>query len=242
MNTRLLCCLLALSPSTALADDAHWGYQGEHGAEHWGELDPAFALCSTGRNQSPINIDRALDAELPALQLDYSAASQQIVHNGHTVQINFANGAVLQLDGQPFALKQAHFHAPSENTIEGKSFPLEAHFVHQSSDGQLAVIGLMFELGSDNPGLLAAWQGLPMKAGEQQTMTELPATQLLPSHRDYYRFNGSLTTPPCSEGVRWLLLKQAVSLSAAQLARFTDSIEGHNNRPVQALNARVVVE
>ena len=166
-----------------------------------------------------------------------------MVNNGHTVQVGYAPGSTLQLDGTTFELKQFHFHAPSENLIEGKSYPLEGHLVHVSDKGEIAVVAVMFEAGKANPALAAAWSALPAKVGEIQALkTPLVAEQLLPENRDYYRFSGSLTTPPCSEGVRWLVMKQPVEVSQAQIDAFKAVMHHPNNRPVQPLNGRVVLQ
>ena len=149
----------------------------------------------------------------------------------------------LELDGMRFELKQFHFHAPSENLIEGKSYPLEGHLVHANDRGELAVVAVMFEPGRANAALSLAWQVLPAKAGESHGLKEpVSAEQLLPAKRDYYRFSGSLTTPPCSEGVRWLVMKEPVQVSQAQIDAFKAVMHHPNNRPVQPLNGRLVLQ
>lgn len=228
-----------------LADEhpPHWGYVGHAGPEHWGELSPQFAACRDGKNQSPVDISAAVDAPLPPLALAYGSAATNVVNNGHTVQFNFAPGSVLKVDGLSFALKQLHFHTPSENHIEGKSYPLEAHLVHASSDGQLAVVAVLYEQGSDNAVLAASWAQLPMQVSEPLPLSAaLKAQDLLPAARDYYRYSGSLTTPPCSEGVRWLVMKEHPQISQQQVKHFMAAVGQANNRPLQPHYARQVVE
>jgi carbonic anhydrase len=159
------------------------------------------------------------------------------------VQVNFKEGNMLVLDSMAYQMKQVHFHAPSENTIHDKSYPLEAHFVHADSKGNLTVIGVMFKEGKANPGLASLWSQMPNEISEPVALkNRMTASELIPQNRSYYRFSGSLTTPPCSEGVRWLLLKTPMTASKAQIEAFEHAIHHHNNRPIQALNGRVIVE
>ena len=222
---------------------AHWAYEGKEGPEHWAKLKPEFVTCEAGRNQSPINIEEAIDAPLKPLKGIQKVAAKEILNNGHTVQANFKFGNMLLLDDVPYQMKQVHFHAPSENTIKGKSYPLEAHFVHADKNGNLSVIGVMFKEGKANPGLEKLWAQMPKEAGAPIPLkAKVSASEMIPENRDYYRFSGSLTTPPCSEGVRWLLLKTPMTASKEQIEAFEEVMRHHNNRPVQPLNGRVVVE
>jgi carbonic anhydrase len=228
-------------PITAAAQ--HWGYEGEAAPAHWGKLDPKFALCGSGKNQSPIDIAGRTKAELKPLKLDYKAGATEILNNGHTVQVNYASGSMLQVDGHSFELKQFHFHAPSENKIDGKHYPMEGHLVHADKEGNLAVVAFMFEEGAASALLTKLWDKMPAKAGDKHNVAAgLSITQLLPKDAAYYRFNGSLTTPPCSEGVRWLVMKKPVTASKAQIAQFSKAVGVANNRPVQALNARAIMQ
>ncbi|WP_421264279.1 carbonic anhydrase [Aeromonas veronii] len=241
MRKSLLACSLLLCP-VVFAAAPHWEYSGEAGPAHWAKLTPEFGQCA-GSNQSPVNLSGLVEAKLAPLVLHYKAGGNTVVNNGHTVQVGYAPGSTLQLDGTRFELKQFHFHAPSENLIEGKSYPLEGHLVHVSDKGEIAVVAVMFEAGKANPVLAAAWSALPAKVGEIQALkVPLSAEQLLPENRDYYRFSGSLTTPPCSEGVRWLVMKQPVEVSQAQIDAFKAVMHHPNNRPVQPLNGRVVLQ
>ncbi len=241
MRKSLLACALLLCP-VVFAAAPHWEYSGEAGPAHWAKLTPEFGQCA-GSNQSPVDLSGLVEAKLAPLVLHYKAGGNTVVNNGHTVQVGYAPGSTLQLDGTRFELKQFHFHAPSENLIEGKSYPLEGHLVHVSDKGEIAVVAVMFEAGKANSALAAAWSALPAKVGEIQPLkTPLVAEQLLPENRNYYRFSGSLTTPPCSEGVRWLVMKQPVEVSQAQIDAFKAVMHHPNNRPVQPLNGRVVLQ
>jgi carbonic anhydrase len=239
---KLLSLALLTCSGFALAGGhgAHWGYDD---AEHWGKLGPDYALCSTGKNQSPINITHTLEAQTPPLTFDYQQGNAEIVNNGHTIQVNIRAASTLTLRGHSYSLKQFHFHAPSENEIDGKSYPLEAHFVHADKRGNLAVVAVMFEVGEENTGLSTAWRNMPEHAEETQQLTDfISPSALLPNNKDYYRFNGSLTTPPCSEGVTWLVMKQAMTVSQAQLDQFKQVMGHPNNRPIQPVNARPVLK
>jgi carbonic anhydrase len=236
--------ILALGAALAAAPAAaqHWGYSGEAGPENWSKIDSKFAMCALGRNQSPIDLAGFVEADLKPLTLAYKAGAAEIVNNGHTVQVDYAPGSTLTVDGRTFELKQFHFHSPSENKVGGKQFPLEGHIVHADRDGNLAVVAVMFQEGAANALLGKLWEKMPAKAGEKTALPAgLSAAQLLPADRDYYRFNGSLTTPPCSEGVWWLVMKRPATASKAQIAQFGKAVGFANNRPIQPVNARPVL-
>ena len=224
------------------AHAVHWSYEGEGAPEHWGDIDPRFTTCSNGVNQSPINLTGFTEADLPAITFNYNLISTEMLDNGHTEQINIKEGSSITVDGIVFELKQFHFHSPSENNINGKSFPLEAHFVHASKDGKLAVVAVMFEEGKANAALTELWAQMPEKVGEHHAIDAKHLDALLPEDRDYYRFNGSLTTPPCTEGVRWLVMKKSVTLSKAQIETFKEVMHHQNNRPLQPTNARMILK
>ncbi len=244
MSKKLLTTLLLTASLTLVASangKAHWAYEGDTNPAHWGELDPKFSACSEGLNQSPVNLGGFVESELPAIDFKYMLKSTEILNNGHTVQINMAKGSTITVDGISFELKQFHFHTPSENNINDKSFPLEAHFVHASDKGELAVVAVMFDEGKENKTLATLWKNMPMKAGDKSALVESIET-LLPENRDYYRFNGSLTTPPCTEGVRWLVMKESITLSKEQIATFEKVMHHPNNRPIQNTNARMILK
>lgn len=222
---------------------ASWSYEGKEGPEYWGKLQPEFSTCDTGRNQSPINIDATVVASLKPLKVSQKFPAKDIANNGYTIQANFKDGNMLMIDDTAFKMKQVHFHAPSENTIRGKSYPLEAHFVHADAKGNLAVIGVVFKIGSANVGLEKLWKQLPNETGTPTTLkARVLASEMIPEDKNYYRFSGSLTTPPCSEGVRWLVMKTPITASKAQIDAFERAMRHHNNRPIQPLNGRVIVE
>lgn len=246
MNTRIaliLAASLLASPVAFASGKTHWEYSGHEGPEHWGELAPEFTACATGVNQSPINLTGFIEANLPPIKFGYATQASEILNNGHTIQANFAPGSSIMVDGVAFELKQVHFHNPSENLINGKSFPLEGHLVHADKDGHLAVVAVMFNEGKANAGIAALWKQMPTEAGSPVTLAaSVNGKDLLPAKRDYYRFNGSLTTPPCSEGVRWLVMKKPVTASKEQIEQFGHVMHHPNNRPVQAVNARPVLQ
>ena len=243
MNKSLFAVGLLLASSAAFSASApHWEYSGETGPENWAKLSPEYSACA-GKNQSPINIGGLIDAKLKPIVFNYKAGTTEILNNGHTVQVNAAAGSSIMVDGIQFDLKQFHFHAPSENLIKGKSYPLEAHLVHADKDGNLAVVAVMFSAGKASKALEKAWAQMPQKEGDKLGLTaKLSAQEILPSNRDYYRFNGSLTTPPCSEGVRWLVMKYPSTASKAQIEAFAHVMHHPNNRPVQSVNARPILE
>jgi carbonic anhydrase len=231
----------ALFSSAALGQE--WSYEGTTGPENWGKLDPEFALCSTGKNQSPVDLEGTIAAQLKPLEFKYSPGAREIVNTGHTIQINYAPGSAFIFENQYFLLTQFHFHAPSENRIGGKSYPLEAHLMHTDKSGNLAVLGIMFTGGAANPLLAKLWDKMPAtKGGKAELPPGINVMQMLPTLKAYYRFNGSLTTPPCSEGVRWLLMKSAVTASREQIGQFLRAIGHTNNRPLQPVNARPLLK
>ena len=223
------------------AHKAHWSYTGDTSPENWAKVDKKYFMCAEGKNQSPINLTRFADAKLPPIGFNYHLVSTQMLDNGHTEQVNVKKGSSITVDGIKFDLKQFHFHTPSENNINGKSFPLEAHFVHASKDGELAVVAVMFREGAENIALNELWAQMPTKVGEHKMIDAKHLDALLPKERDYYRYNGSLTTPPCTEGVRWIVMKKPVTISKAQIKKFEKVMHMHNNRPLQPLNARVIL-
>lgn len=234
---------LLLSGVSFATDKVHWGYSGSEGPEHWGELAPEYATCSSGKNQSPINLTGMIEGDLPELKVNYKVGGNEIINNGHTIQVNYAPGSSMTVGSKTFELKQFHFHSPSENTIEGYSYPMEVHFVHADKDGNLAVIAVMFKPGERNAELEKAWEYMPHEAGATHELHDVvDADALLPHNHTYYRLNGSLTTPPCSEGVNWFVMKFFHTASQEQLDKFIHTMHHDNNRPVQPVNSRVVIQ
>ncbi|BAZ48822.1 a-type carbonic anhydrase [Nostoc sp. NIES-4103] len=229
--------------ATADNQSTQWGYTGHNGPENWGSLSPNYQMCNIGKNQSPINISTSLDANLPSIGFNYKTPPSEILNNGKTIQVNVEPGSSIVVDGVTYALKQYHFHTPSENHIAGKDFPLEAHFVHADAKGNLAVVAVMYEEGKANAQLAEIWEKMPMKADENNTLKGevKDIHSLLPQKLEYYRFNGSLTTPPCSEGVKWMVMKEPLTVSKQQVEKFSQAVNGTNNRPIQPQNARMVI-
>jgi carbonic anhydrase len=220
----------------------HWGYSGEAAPDKWGALEPSFASCASGKVQSPVDVPSSKAGSAHPAAIAWHPGAKDIVNNGHTIQVDYRPGSTLKVDGRPYELKQFHFHAPSENHIDGQAFPLEAHFVHADAEGKLAVVAVMFSEGAASAPLEALWKAIPAHEGEKKSLpASFDASTLLPRDRSHYRFAGSLTTPPCSEGVTWLVMREPVTASAAQVAAFTRAVGFANNRPVQPLNGRKVV-
>ncbi len=236
----LLVLTMGLGSIAYAADPVHWTYEGAEGPEHWGELSPDYALCSTGKEQSPINIPSSAPVNPANLTYQYKAAPLTIVNNGHTIQVNYEPGSDLVVNGVTYKLLQFHFHAHSENTKDGHAAPMEVHFVHQNEETKaLAVVGVWMEAGDENPAYVSTFKNLPKEKGDPQTIAgeQVNAEMMLPSERTYYRYNGSLTTPPCSEKVTWLMLNTPIKVSQAQIDAYT-SIYANTARPTQPMNAR----
>ncbi len=223
--------------------EVHWAYSGETGPEAWGKLKPEFNLCAIGKRQSPINIEDSASLQGPAepVQFDYRASSATVVNNGHTIQVDVQGENTITVRGSTYRLLQFHFHSPSEEQINFKRFPMVAHLVHKNAEGQLAVVALMLETGAVNPVINKVWTYMPLDAGDRVRMPQdlLNLNELLPADQRYYQFMGSLTTPPCSENVLWMVMKQPVPISRAQIRLFTQ-LYPNNARPVQPLNGRTV--
>lgn len=246
MHTRVMALIAGLLCSGVMGQaggaEASWGYRGKSGPDHWQYLDPAFALCANGRNQSPVDLRDFVEAELAPIEFEYTSEATEMVNNGRTIHVNFAAGSRIRLSGREFMLTEAHFRTPSEHWVDGKPFAMEAQLMHRDAEGNQAVIALLYEGGAANGAIGPLWVKLPDEAGERVPLTPgLKAEDLLPNDRDYYRYNGSLTTPPCSEGVWWLVLKQPLSASPWQVATYAELMH-HNNRRPQPLNARPVLK
>jgi len=236
----LLSGILFSSATLAAGGKAHWGYEGNKGPSHWGELSHDYVTCQNGKNQSPININSSTAVKLANIKFSYQAAPIDIVNNGHTIQMNYAKGSMLSVGGKTYQLLQFHFHSPSEHEINGKPYDMVAHLVHQAADGQLGVIGVLMKIGKANPVIDSIWKHVPQKTGEHNKVDmTLNAADLLPTKHSYYNYSGSLTTPPCSEGVNWMVLQTPVEVSAVQVDAFT-AIFAKSVRPVQPLNDRTV--
>jgi carbonic anhydrase len=219
-----------------------WEYRGKRGPDHWGHLDPSFALCAKGKNQSPVNLTEWVEAQLPPIDFAYGSEATELVNSHDVLRVKFAPGSRIRVSGREFALTEAHFHTPSEHQVDGKPFALEAHLMHVDAEGNLAVVALLYEFGQQNSTLFRLWADVPEHDGGSVPLSPgVTAEDLLPDVRDYYRVNGSLTEPPCSEGVWWLILKQPLSASRDQVAVFDELVHHSNRRPIQPLNARPVL-
>ena len=227
---------------SARAETTHWAYKGHGGPGEWGGLSHEFANCKIGRTQSPIDIRNAKVADLPPIRFDYKPSPLMVIDNGHTIQLNYAPGSSIALDGVRYELLQFHFHKPSEEKIDGKSHPMVAHLVHRSADGRLAVVSVLLDTGGVSAMIDLIWKNLPKQKESEALIPNvtIDATDLLPAQRGYYTFQGSLTTPPCSEEVTWLVLKTPVKIAAAAVARF-GKIYPMNARPVQPVNGRAIL-
>lgn len=220
-----------------------WDYGESKGPSHWGDLKPEFAPCKNGHRQSPIDIRNPQKADLPPIQFDYKPSPLHIVDNGHTVMINYGPGSFITVGGNSYALKQFHFHRPSEETINGKGYEMVVHLVHADHEGKLAVVAVLLQKGEDNPLMHELWNDLPTEKEKEEDRDniQIDVAGLLPAERGYYTYQGSLTTPPCSEDVTWFVLKHPLTVSAAEIQQFS-KLYRHDARPTQPLYGRVVLE
>lgn len=229
------------------AGEAHWAYEGENGPQAWAKLKAEFSLCGMGKRQSPINIESGTTLQGPAepIQFAYTPSSATVVNNGHTIQVDVQGDNSITVRGSNYRLLQFHFHTPSEEQINARRFPMVAHLVHRNAEGQLAVVAVLLDTGGNSNNMLIdkVWTYMPLDNGDRVRMPpgSLNLYELLPSDPRYYQFMGSLTTPPCSEGVLWMVLKQPATISQNQYRLFTQ-LYPNNARPVQALNGRAVRE
>lgn len=222
-------------------EGAHWSYEGATGPAHWGELDAASKVCSAGSQQSPIDIRDPIKARLPRLKIAWARSADTIVNNGHTIQLNVAPGSTLSLGKDGYTLLQFHFHHPSEHTVSGKTAPMEVHFVHRNSAGGLAVVGALMIAGRTDSTFNKIVATMPAREGEPvNAAAKIDPNLLLPPQRSYYCYAGSLTTPPCSETVEWLLLHQPVQVAKRDIDAFA-TLFPMNARPVQKIDRRFVL-
>jgi carbonic anhydrase len=254
----LLILAAGLAVQTATAQEAQysqyaspwktpWDYQGARGHAHWSELDPAYAACNRGKQQSPIDIRNARKADLPPLAFDYlSEPVRYVINNAHTIRVNYHDapgaGSALVVDGKRYQLTQFHFHRPSEELIAGRRYAMVLHLMHTASDGEVAGVAVLLRAGKANAAIGELWKHLPQSEG-QLAAPELSinAADMLPGSAGYYVYTGSVTAPPCTEGVKWFVLKHPVEVSAEQIASFA-RLYPDDVRPPQPLNGRVVLE
>ena len=240
----LVICLLSLTLCSSEQEahhPPHWSYEGATGPDHWSDLNSDYSKCKTGSEQSPINITSSVASDLPALEFHYTESVLKIINNGHTVQVNSDGHSSMTVGGKQYQLLQFHFHHPSEEEINGKTHDMVIHLVHQNAEEHKAVIAVLVDQGPSNSALKTIFSHLPQTSeGEVTTGDTINPADLLPKAASYYTFPGSLTTPPCSEGVTWFVLKQPVTLSQFELGQFA-KLYPHNARPVQAIHQRTVL-
>ena len=224
------------------SEDAHWDYDGQTGPEHWGTLAEKFDMCAKGQNQSPVDLVADLPADLPELVFEYNKLGSLIEENtGHAIQDSVKPGNYVIYLGKRFELKQFHFHSPSEHTVNGKSFPMEVHLVHQNDESDYFVVGLLFKTGNHNK-FIDQLPSFRKSRGEDPRSNPIDFNDLITDSKDYFLYNGSLTTPPCTEGVRWIVLKQPIIASSEQIQHYHDLLGFDNNRPIQPHNSRLILE
>ncbi|WP_115557316.1 MULTISPECIES: carbonic anhydrase [Xanthomonas] len=226
-------------------DGHEWGYTGPEGAEHWAELAKENALCGNGQQNSPIDLKDAIDATLGKLQLDYSAVPLVVRNTGHSIQLDLHAGGTMRVGGKQYDALQLHFHHPSEHLLNGRRFPMEAHIVHQGPDGTLGVLAIFFETGKANPAFQRVLDAMPNDKNQTRQVADalVHASDFLPpaNQRSFYRYEGSLTTPPCSETVDWVVLSQPVQVSREQINAF-ERVYPFNARPLQPLDRRFLLK
>lgn len=233
-KTPLAILALALA-FAAPAAAQEFGYSGENGPSHWGELSPAWEACANGSEQSPVDLaHRRIPVRTAArLELFYGETEGEIFDNGHTIEVETEGDNTLTLDGEEFKLVQFHFHTPSEHVVDGRGYDMELHLVHRSDEGRLAVLGVLLRRGASSGALAPIFAQLPSEVGPHTPLAEpFDPREFLPERLRHFRYAGSLTTPPCSEGVRWMVLSEPMTISDEDMARFNDIVR-FNARPAQ---------
>lgn len=228
-------------PLPPVTEEIVWGYEEANGPDVWGQLNPDYVLCAEGTLQSPIDLVAPTESAIGDIMFNYQPSQMSIHHNGHTIEVAPAIENWIEIDGERYDLLQFHFHAPSEHTVAGAFSDMEMHLVHRNEAGTLAVVGVMIAQGEGNAAFDPLWAQLPAATGGTNHVENVAvdAGDLLPVDRQTYRYDGSLTTPPCSEGVKWNVLTTPIELSEVQIAAFKAVVHA-NNRPVQLLNERVL--
>ncbi len=225
-----------------VARGTHWSYEGDSGPANWSKINVDWGKCGSGNRQSPIDIRDGMKVELEQISFDYHPSSFNVVDNGHTVQVGVGSGNYITVQNRMFELQQFHFHRPSEDRINGKTYEMVVHLVHRDAEGKLAILALMLERGTPQATIQTVWNNLPLEKFDTMSPSILlDPMEMVPARRDYYTYMGSMTEPPCSENVLWLVMKQPVQASAAQMALFS-RLYPLNARPVQATNGRIIKE
>ena len=229
-------------PPPPVARGTHWSYEGDSGPANWSKINVDWGKCGNGSRQSPIDIRDGMKVELEQISFDYHPSSFNVVDNGHTVQVGVSGGNYITVQNRMFELQQFHFHRPSEERINGKAFEMVVHLVHRVAEGRQAVLALLLERGAPQATIQTVWNNLPLEKFEtMQPTILLDPAEMLPARRDYYTYMGSMTEPPCSEGVLWMVMKQPVQASPAQMALFS-RLYPLNARPIQPTNGRIIKE
>lgn len=219
-----------------------WTYEGATGPDHWGTLSPDFKTCALGLQQTPIDLSNAMAGDAGSLGFDYRPLPLRLVNNGHTIQLNADRGSALRIGATRYELLQMHFHHPSEHLVDGRACAMEAHLVHRSEAGDLAVVGVFIEEGAHNDALAAIIDAMPPHEGPEIGVEgAFDALAVLPANRAAFRYSGSLTTPPCSEGLAWTVFREPITASPEQIRAFA-ALFPNNARPVQPMNERVLIE
>jgi carbonic anhydrase len=219
-----------------------WTYEG---AAHWSDLDPEYVACN-GKEQSPIDIRNTEKTELPALRFESkSTPLRYVINNRHTIRVNYhpGNGNLLLVRDTRYQLTQFHFHRPSEEYVQGKPYDMEVHLMYQANDGKVAGVTVFVKPGRANSTVQKVWEHMPKAEGQEEVAgVDINPGDLLPNDSaSYFMYSGSLTAPPCTEGVTWFVLKTAISLSAEQMDAFA-KLYPNDVRPLQPINGRVVKE
>ena len=234
---------ICLTASVYASDETPWSYSGLTKPAYWGKLSPDYSLCSSGKEQSPINLNRFTNTDLPEITFNYTDSGNQIENNGHVIEINNKPGSSINIDSHVYELIQTQFHTPGEHTINGKHFPMEAQLIHKDKSGRTLIIAVLFEYGDDNSALHHDWMYLLYKKHTKHLLyKKINAMELLPDIKDYYQYDGSLTTPPCTENIQWLVMKQPAGATKEQIETLRNTIHSENNRPLQAINMRTIFE
>ncbi len=260
----VLCGVATVAAAVEVNDSGiktHWSYVGSSGPQHWGMLSPAFELCDTGKAQSPVNLGRNRTRVPYQLKINYHDAplvlgeslttnitlsqTPMLIDTGHSLQVNFhpkSDKEIISYAGHDYDLIQFHFHSPSETEWHKQAFPLEIHFVHQGKDGRIAVLSVLVKGGEENAELAKIIEHIPNESGHEAKINgvNVDPAQLLPADKRYFSYEGSLTTPPCSEGVQWIVLSKPITASPAQILKIREASHGANARPVQPLNNRIL--
>ncbi|ELS31667.1 MULTISPECIES: carbonic anhydrase [Pseudanabaena] len=245
-KTSLLALVLTLGTLFPLSTNvfaeeshSHWGYGGAANPTQWGQIKKEFALCESGRDQSPIDLKNAVESTPAKIDFDYKSSPLVVVNNGHTIQVNYAPGSSVTINGEKYSLVQFHFHTPSEHEVNSKALAMELHLVHRNEAGKLAVVGVMLTKGAANPLIDTIWKNIPSAGKTDTVSSNINATDLLPKGKSYYSYDGSLTTPPCSEGVKWNVFVEPMTVSEEQIEAF-EKLYQVDARPIQPSNGRVI--